>query len=232
MSKLSYTLARLTVRIVEKINRTYSRINQHRLTAEFRHLGSHALIESPISVMNPGCMSIGDHFIARSGVKIRAYTEFIGMQFQPSITFGDHVHLAADVTINCLESITIGNHSGIGVGSSIMDHMHGLPNYEDLHIPVMQRVLTSRGGVTIGDNVYVGTGVVILAGVEIGDNSIIGSNAVVTKSIPPNSIAAGVPAKVIKTLQPPRQPLQNQSPASTPVPKGKIHEPLRHHTVL
>lgn len=52
--------------------------------------------------------------------------------------------------------------------------------------------------VIIGDHVWIGSDVKILKGVEIGSNSIIASNAVVTGDIPPNSIAAGVPAKVIK----------------------------------
>lgn len=52
--------------------------------------------------------------------------------------------------------------------------------------------------VVIGDHVWIGSDVKILKGVEIGSNSIIASNAVVTGNIPPNAIAAGVPAKVIK----------------------------------
>lgn len=55
-----------------------------------------------------------------------------------------------------------------------------------------------RSQPTLGDNVSLGVGVVILGPVKIGDNSIIGANAVVTRDIPPNSIAGGVPAKVIK----------------------------------
>ena len=54
--------------------------------------------------------------------------------------------------------------------------------------------------ITIGDNVHIGTGVTIMPGVTIGDNVIVGCNAVVTRSIPSNSVAAGVPAKVIETV--------------------------------
>ena len=50
----------------------------------------------------------------------------------------------------------------------------------------------------IGDNVYIGAGAVILGEVTVGDNVVIGANAVVTKDVPSNSIAAGVPAKIIK----------------------------------
>ncbi|MGB9980296.1 serine O-acetyltransferase EpsC [Methanobacterium sp.] len=50
---------------------------------------------------------------------------------------------------------------------------------------------------TVGDNVLIGAGSKLLGGVKIGNNSIIGANAVVTKDVPPNSIVAGIPAKVI-----------------------------------
>ena len=54
--------------------------------------------------------------------------------------------------------------------------------------------------VTIGDNVWIGFGVSIFKGVTIGDNCVIAANSVVTKDIPPNSVAAGVPAKVFKEI--------------------------------
>ncbi len=55
---------------------------------------------------------------------------------------------------------------------------------------------------TIGKNVYVGFGAILLPGVTVGDNSIIGAGSVVTRDIPPNSVAAGNPARVIKARDP------------------------------
>lgn len=54
------------------------------------------------------------------------------------------------------------------------------------------------GDILIGKNVWVGANVTVLSGVTIGENSVIGAGAVVTKSIPKNSVAVGIPAKVIK----------------------------------
>ncbi|MCD7905411.1 MAG: sugar O-acetyltransferase [Clostridiales bacterium] len=56
--------------------------------------------------------------------------------------------------------------------------------------------------ITIEDNVWIGGGVQIMPGVTIGRNSVIGSGAVVTKSIPPNTVAAGNPCKPIKEIKP------------------------------
>ena len=61
--------------------------------------------------------------------------------------------------------------------------------------------LNSSGRVTIGSNVYIATDVTILKGVTIGDNCIIGAGSVVNKSIPANSVAVGVPCRVVSTIE-------------------------------
>ena len=61
-------------------------------------------------------------------------------------------------------------------------------------------LLTRRGGVNIGSNIYFGTNVIILKGVSIGDNCIIGAGSVVNRSIPANSVATGNPCKVVCSL--------------------------------
>ena len=61
-------------------------------------------------------------------------------------------------------------------------------------------LVPSSGKVKIGDNIYFGTNVIVLKGVTIGDNCVIAAGSVVNKDIPANSVAAGVPAKVICSL--------------------------------
>lgn len=56
-------------------------------------------------------------------------------------------------------------------------------------------------GITIGNNVYIGYGCIIMPGVTIGDNVIIGAKSIVTRDIPNNSVAVGSPARVIKTTE-------------------------------
>ena len=57
------------------------------------------------------------------------------------------------------------------------------------------------GRVRIGDNCHIGTGALIMPGVTIGENCVIGAGAIVTRDIPPNSVAVGVPARVIETIE-------------------------------
>jgi acetyltransferase-like isoleucine patch superfamily enzyme len=56
------------------------------------------------------------------------------------------------------------------------------------------------GPITVGSNVFIGINAIIMPGVTIGDNVVIGSGAVVTRDIPSNSVAAGVPARVVRSL--------------------------------
>lgn len=65
----------------------------------------------------------------------------------------------------------------------------------------MKRFLGVKGDIIIEDNVWLCEGVIVLSNVRIGKNSIIGANSVVTKNIPENSIACGIPAKVVKNLK-------------------------------
>lgn len=65
--------------------------------------------------------------------------------------------------------------------------------------------------ITVGDNCYLGMGVLVLPGVNIGNNVVIGAGSIVTRDIPDNSVAAGVPAKVIKTIDQYREKLEQES---------------------
>ena len=58
----------------------------------------------------------------------------------------------------------------------------------------------SKGEVVIGNNVWIGDKATILAGVTVGDNVIVGANSVVTKDIPSNTMVAGVPARIINSI--------------------------------
>lgn len=60
---------------------------------------------------------------------------------------------------------------------------------------------SARGKITIGDNVFIGENSIVLANTSIGDNTIIGAGSIVTKDIPPESVAAGNPCRVIMSLE-------------------------------
>ncbi|HRK98358.1 MAG: acyltransferase [Alphaproteobacteria bacterium] len=91
--------------------------------------------------------------------------------------------------------ITIGDHVRIAAHTSLIAFNH---NFEDPDKPINHQGYRSSG-IIIEDDVWIASGVRVLDGVTIGKGAVIGAGAVVTKDIPPYAIAAGVPAKVIKT---------------------------------
>jgi len=89
--------------------------------------------------------------------------------------------------------IIIGDFSGLGPGTMLFSSNH---KYKFGEIYVQQPWVEKD--IVIGKNVWVGAGCILTAGVTIGDGSVIGAGSVVNKDVPPNSLAVGVPAKVIK----------------------------------
>lgn len=131
------------------------------------------------------------HFLAMNCPihKLRiAFYKLRGTRVERNVFFADQVFLEE---VNP-ELITIKENTDLGPRVMIITHDTVLEHL-DPAIPV------STSEVTIGRNCYIGAGAIILPGVTIGDNSIIGAGVVVTKSIPPGSVAMGVPAKVVCT---------------------------------
>lgn len=92
-------------------------------------------------------------------------------------------------------SIQIGDDVLMGPDVIMMATAHEI---SDINIPINLQGATQEKKITIGNDVWLGTRVIILPGVTIGDHSVIGAGAVVTKSFPPYSIIGGVPAKLIR----------------------------------
>ncbi len=128
-------------------------------------------------------------------------SDLAGNKFTPQITIGNNCNFGSYTHITAINSITIGDNVLTGRFVLITDNSHGKSTIEENDIHPAHRQFYSKGPVTIEDNVWIGDKVSIMPNVCIGQGSIIAANSVVTKDIPPRSIAAGVPAKVIKTIQ-------------------------------
>jgi acetyltransferase-like isoleucine patch superfamily enzyme len=129
----------------------------------------------------------------------RRYIKFlrkVGVVIGENISFhGKLSTISIDITRPSL--VTIGDYVSFNGNFNLLTHDWGtyvLRNYYKEFIP-------SSGMVTIGSNVVFGRNVTILKGVSIGNNCIIGNGSIVTRNIPDNSVAVGVPAKVISTLE-------------------------------
>lgn len=109
--------------------------------------------------------------------------------------FGNNVKLGRNCIIAANQGVYIGNNVLIADNVSIRDADH---IYSDPDLLIREQGVRFSP-VRIGNDVWIGYGVVVTAGVEIGDGCVIGANAVVTRSMPPYSVCAGVPAHVIKS---------------------------------
>lgn len=111
-----------------------------------------------------------------------------------NIYIGNNVNMGFNCEIFSSSNVTLGNHVLIAAYSYIIGGSH---EFQDITTPVVEQKEISKG-IHIEENVWLGAGVKVLDGVGIGKNSIIGAGAVVTENIPEDSIAVGIPAKVIK----------------------------------
>lgn len=116
------------------------------------------------------------------------------------LVVGDHCFFNDSLNLFVQKSVELGDNVKIGDSVSIYDtDFHQVSSDEAVRV----------APVIIKDNVWVGAGCYILPGVIIGKNSVIAAGSVVTSCIPDNSVAAGTPAKVIKTFESPSGWLRN-----------------------
>jgi acetyltransferase-like isoleucine patch superfamily enzyme len=166
------------------------------------HIGEGACL-GPFAVMRARSLEIGAHTQIKPLTLLKAYeirlgryvhiapTAVISAELTPTCRFiaGDHTRIFPFCWLEPGEGITLGNHVGIGGHSLIFTH--GAWSDYLLGGPV------SYGPVAIEDRVWLPWRVFVLANVTIGHDAIIGAGSVVTKSVPPNALSAGLPAKTI-----------------------------------
>lgn len=113
------------------------------------------------------------------------------------VRIGRNTILTYDCVIQCSSRITIGERCVVGQGAMLVDGSH---RFRDLDRPVLEQGYDLRP-ITIGDDVSIMSKCTVIA--DVGDRAFVGANAVVTKPIPPYTVAAGVPARVIEDLRAP-----------------------------
>lgn len=115
-----------------------------------------------------------------------------------ALVIGDRCVIGARSTITAHESITIGDDVWCGPDVFVSDASHG---YQDPHTPI-GRQMGAHLPVVIGDGSWIGHGAVVLPGTHIGRNVVVAAGAVVRGTVPDHSVVAGVPARVVRRLEP------------------------------
>ena len=110
------------------------------------------------------------------------------------IEIGDDTHIQNDCQFTAFGPLVIGRDVQIAPNCSFYPYDH---SFEDMTVPIRKQPLRCKGGIRIGDDAWLGVGVIVLDGVRIGEGAVVGAGSVVTRDIPDRAIAAGSPAKVI-----------------------------------
>lgn len=117
-----------------------------------------------------------------------------GAVFGPGVELGDY----SGIGINCEAYGPISIGKNVMMGPEVVIYTSG-HRFDRTDVPMMEQGSTEPRAVSIGDDVWIGRRAMIMPGVTIGEGCVIGAGAVVTKDIPPFSVAAGVPARVVKS---------------------------------
>jgi acetyltransferase-like isoleucine patch superfamily enzyme len=143
-----------------------------------------------LEMLREGRLELGEHVLLEPDV-------WIAGPAPARIVIGEGTFLNLGVMVAAHELVEIGAHCMFANGCFVTDANH---RFDDPDRPITWQGFTSKGPTRIGDNVWCGAHVVVTSGVTVGERCVIGSNSVVTTDLPPFSIAAGAPARVLRTI--------------------------------
>jgi acetyltransferase-like isoleucine patch superfamily enzyme len=154
----------------------------------YQHRGKHSVIHRSARMDTPPYrkFSLGDYSVIESFACIN---NAVG-----DVMIGDHTRIGLHNTI--IGPVEIGSHVNLAQGITVTALNH---NFDDAEKRIDEQGVSTKP-VTIEDDVWVGANAVILPGVTIGNHCVVAAGAVVTKDVPPHSLVAGAPAKVIKQI--------------------------------
>lgn len=154
----------------------------------YQHRGKHSVIHRSARMDTPPYrkFSLGDYSVIESFACIN---NAVG-----DVIIGDHTRIGLHNTI--IGPVTIGCHVNLAQGITVTALNH---NFEDSDKRIDEQGVSTTP-VTIEDDIWIGANAVILPGVTIGNHSVVAAGSVVTKNVPPHSLVAGVPAKIIKQI--------------------------------
>jgi len=146
-----------------------------------------------LQIAPDGRVEFGRFVWIGDGTKIRCH--------EGRVEIGAKTVLGQECTISAYRRVRIGEQCVIADRAMFIDFDHGVVEVER---PIRLQGIYKRD-VEVGSNVWIGYGACILRGVRVGDNSIVGTNSVVTRDVPANAVVAGIPARVIRMREAPRE---------------------------
>jgi len=183
----------------------------------FKHVGRGVVFGRNAVIRHGGKISLGDNVIIDDNCVLDAKGP---PDSDGGITIGSNVIISRNTILSCKGgTIEIGDNTNVGtnclihcestvrLGANILIAAYcylvagGNHDFGRTDVPVIQQPSLSKGGIAVEDNVWLGARVTVLDGVTVGQDAILGAGAVVLRDVPAFAVAAGVPAKVIKSRQ-------------------------------
>jgi acetyltransferase-like isoleucine patch superfamily enzyme len=173
----------------------WNRARIHREFARRRAFARWPVQGNVLEAFLEGRLDVGEHALLEPNVWLTA-------PGSARIRIGAGTFLNIGVMVAAVELVEIGDHCMFANGCFVTDGNH---RFDRPDKPVPWQGFTSKGPTRVGDNVWCGANVVITSGVTVGERCVIGANSVVTVDLPPFSVAAGAPAKVLRRIEYPER---------------------------
>ncbi len=175
----------------ERNSLPWNRVAIHREMARRGAFARMPIQGNVLEALREGRLEVGEGTLFEPNVWLTAPGE-------ARIRIGSGSFLNIGVMVASHELVEIGDHCMLANGCFVTDGSH---RFDDLEQPITWQGFTTKGPTRIGDNVWCGANVVVTTGVTVGERCVIGANSVVTQDLPPRSIAAGAPARVLREIE-------------------------------
>ena len=154
----------------------------------YQHRGRHSVIHRSVRMDTPPYRQfrLGNYSVIESGACIN---NSVG-----DVIIGDHTRVGLHNTV--IGPVTIGSHVNLAQGITVTALNH---NFAEISKRIDEQGISTTP-IIIEDDVWIGANAVVLPGVRIGTHSVVAAGAIVTKDVPPSSLAAGVPSKIIQQI--------------------------------
>lgn len=163
-----------------------------------RHLlkkcGKNLRIGANVKIFQPEKIQVGDNVDIADDVVFAPLVKHNGKEYKSEIIIGNNVHFGTQDRIASKDMVIIEDDVLFAAFVHVTDHSH---DYHNVELPIAKQGVIGKGKVVIKKGAWLAFGCHILSGVTVGENSVVAANAVVTRDVPPYSVVAGNPARVV-----------------------------------
>jgi acetyltransferase-like isoleucine patch superfamily enzyme len=185
----------------------------------FARFGAGSKIYAPFLVSCADRIYIGENVHISHWAYLSVADEYLGRRYDPHLIIADGAMIGSHCVIACIGRIEIGPGAALAQRVYVGDTYH---DYQDPHTAIMMQPMAEPEPVKIEAGAFVGVGSAVMPGVTIGERAFIAANTVVTEDVPPNTVFAGNPGRVIKRWDPDSEAWVSPDLAPPPAPK-QVH---------